>query len=110
MITETVKRVEPERYRTEEWLRSDSKVVYSGLGADEVFCGYARYKTAYERGGVPEMESEMGMDLDRLWHRNMGRDDRSISDNGKEDRFPFLDPRLMKYLGERVESKNLVNF
>ena len=62
-------------------------MVFSGLGADEVFGGYARYKTSFERGGEKEMEEEMAMDLDRLWHRNMGRDDRAISANGKEARF-----------------------
>lgn len=56
------------------------------------------------------MELEMGMDLDRLWHRNMGRDDRAISDNGKEARFPFLDTYLMMYLGQKVESMDLVDF
>jgi len=44
------------------------------------------------------MEAEMSLDLDRLWHRNMGRDDRAISANGKESRFPFLDPNLLKYM------------
>jgi len=29
--------------------------------------------------------------LNRLWIRNLGRDDRAISDNGKECRYPFLD-------------------
>ena len=37
------------------------------------------------------MKQEMSLDLDRIWHRNMGRDDRVISVNGKEARFPFLD-------------------
>jgi asparagine synthetase B (glutamine-hydrolysing) len=50
------------------------------------------------------MEAEMSMDLDRLWHRNMGRDDRAISNNGKETRFPFLDVNLIQYLGSYVET------
>ena len=100
MITQAVSRVEPAEYRGQQWVQSESKVVVSGLGADEVFCGYARYKTAYERG---EMQAEMSMDLDRLWHRNIGRDDRAIADNGKEARFPFLDVNLMRYLGQNVK-------
>lgn len=110
MITEAVSRVDPGEYRGEEWVRSKSKVVLSGLGADEVFCGYARYKTAFERGGIKEMDAEMSLDLDRLWHRNMGRDDRAISDNGKEARFPFLDVNLMRYLGQHVDSSDLVDW
>lgn len=91
-------------------IKSNSKVVFSGLGADEVFGGYARYKTAFERGGEKEMEAEMSMDLDRLWHRNMSRDDRVISINGKEARFPYLDINLMKFLGKEVPTRMLCDF
>ena len=31
------------------------------------------------------------LDATRLWRRNMGRDDRLVSDRGREARFPFLD-------------------
>ena len=66
--------------------------MFSGLGADEVWAGYSRYKTAVKsEGGIAALKAEMSLDLDRLWHRNMGRDDRVISVNGKEARFPFLD-------------------
>lgn len=50
------------------------------------------------------MEDEMGMDLDRLWTRNMGRDDRVISSCGKETRFPYLDLNLMRFLSENCPS------
>ncbi len=33
------------------WLKSAAKVVFSGLGADEVWSGYSRYKTAILSGG-----------------------------------------------------------
>ena len=57
------------------------------------------------------MENEMAMDLDRLWHRNYGRDDRAISANGREGRFPFLDTQLMLYMRDNVSSQNeLVDF
>ena len=35
-------------------------------------------------------------DLNRLWIRNLSRDDRVISENGKEVRYPFLDADLIK--------------
>lgn len=50
----------------------------------------------------------MSTDLDRLWHRNMGRDDRAISHNGKEARFPFLDLEMQKYLAS-VSSQLIVD-
>ena len=83
-------------------MRSTSKVVFSGLGADEVWAGYSRYKTAMLKGGYEGLCTEMSLDLDRLWHRNMGRDDRAISHNGKEARFPFLDLDLQTYIGSKV--------
>lgn len=46
----------------------------------------------------------MSLDLNRLWHRNMGRDDRAISHNGKEARYPFLDIDLQSYLGSKISS------
>jgi len=80
------------------------------LGADEVFGGYARYKTAFERGGGQALQEEMSLDLDRLWHRNFGRDDRAISDNGKEARFPFLDGDLLQFLAGAVKNEDLCDF
>ncbi len=36
--------------------------------------------------------------MERLWIRNLGRDDRAISSNGKEVRYPFLYLPLWKFL------------
>jgi asparagine synthetase B (glutamine-hydrolysing) len=72
-----------EDYLSSHLVKSSAKVLMSGLGADEVFGGYARYSTAFKRG-LKELEEEIGLDLDRLWERNFGRDDRVISGCGKE--------------------------
>ena len=100
MVTSEIKSVDTSLYKDTKTtdLKVNSKVVFSGLGADEVFGGYSRYKTAYVNGGVAQMEQEMSLDLDRIWHRNMGRDDRVISACGKEARFPFLDTNLLQFL------------
>ncbi len=85
-------------YYTQSHVTSSAKVVFSGLGADEVWGGYARYKTALFKGQIEGLRHEMSVDLDRLWHRNMGRDDRAIAHNGKEARFPFLDLELQQFI------------
>ena len=42
----------------------------------------------------------MSLDLNRLWTRNFGRDDRVISGTGKEARFPYLDLQVMRYMAK----------
>jgi asparagine synthetase B (glutamine-hydrolysing) len=55
-----------------------------GIGADEQMAGYGRHKTTFLRGGMSALVDELNMDLSRLWRRNLGRDDRCISDSGRE--------------------------
>ncbi len=49
------------------------------------------------------------LDLNRLWIRNLARDDRCISANGKEARFPFLNQDLIKYVAT-IDPQLLTNF
>ena len=66
-------------------------VLLSGLGADELFGGYQRHDLAFARRGYLGLLEELELDFSRLGKRNLGRDDRVISDSGKEVRFPYLD-------------------
>ncbi|KAF8470881.1 asparagine synthase-domain-containing protein, partial [Kalaharituber pfeilii] len=72
-----------------------ARVLLSGLGADELFGGYARHHTAFLRGGYKALLAELELDVGRLGKRNLGRDDRVISHWGKEGRYPYLDERLV---------------
>ncbi|KAK8796631.1 hypothetical protein WA588_000760 [Blastocystis sp. NMH] len=75
-----------------------SRVLLSGIGADELCGGYTRYYASFERGGIAEAEQEMKNDWNRLWFRNLGRDDRCISDHGREMRSPYLDENVSAFL------------
>jgi asparagine synthetase B (glutamine-hydrolysing) len=77
---------------------SRSKVLFSGLGADEQCGGYSRHRAAFEKRGWEGLVIELELDVSRISSRNLGRDDRIVSNHGKEVRFPFLDEPLMVYL------------
>ena len=75
--------------------QSDCRILLLGMGADEQMGGYTRHRKAYREGRLRE---ELDMDIGRLWERNLGRDDRVVSDHGKEARFPFLDANVVRFL------------
>lgn len=78
--------------------RCVSRTVLLGMGADETLGGYTRHRRTYERGGVPSLRAELDTDFERLWSRNLGRDDRIGADHSREARFPFLDEEVLATL------------
>ncbi len=76
---------------------SKARVVFLGHGADELFGGYGRHRTRFNKGGWPALAEEIQLDVRRIWERNFGRDDRVISDRGKEGRLPFMDERVIEF-------------
>lgn len=64
--------------------RSEAKILLVGSGADEQCAGYGRHKTKYRHGSWLALHKEMQLDMQRIWKRNLGRDDRCLADNGKE--------------------------
>jgi asparagine synthetase B (glutamine-hydrolysing) len=83
--------------------KTQGKVVILGMGADESLGGYSRYKTQ-------DFSSEMQKDFVGLWKKNLGRDDRIISDSGREARFPFLDEDILSLLSFCNNSKDIFDF
>ncbi|KAI8910577.1 asparagine synthase-domain-containing protein [Powellomyces hirtus] len=77
---------------------STPKVLLSGLGADEQLAGYSRHRGAFEQRGWEGLIQEVQLDIDRISSRNLGRDDRIVSDHGKEIRFPYLSERVISTL------------
>ncbi|XP_073144693.1 uncharacterized protein [Henckelia pumila] len=78
--------------------KSDARILLVGAGADEQCAGYGRHRTKYRNGSWLGLHQEMKLDMQRIWKRNLGRDDRCIADNAKEARFPFLDEDVIKTL------------
>ena len=77
---------------------SKARVLLVGIGADEQLAGYGRHRSVFNKGGYEALRTELEMERKRIWTRNLGRDDRVISDHGKEARFPFLDEDLVGFL------------
>ncbi|KAL6294857.1 hypothetical protein ACE6H2_002999 [Prunus campanulata] len=78
--------------------KSKARILLVGSGADEQCAGYGRHRTKYRNGSWLALHEEMKLDMQRIWKRNLGRDDRCIADNGKEARFPFLDEDVIRIL------------
>lgn len=75
-----------------------ARILLTGHGADELCGGYVRHLRAFERGGWPAVQAEIDLDVGRIWLRNLGRDDRVISDCGREARHPYLDETFVRWI------------
>ncbi|XP_055967770.1 asparagine synthetase domain-containing protein 1 [Sorex fumeus] len=81
--------------------QSSAKVVLTGIGADEQLAGYSRHRVCFQTHGLEGLNREIKMEIGRISSRNLGRDDRVISDHGKEARFPFLDENVVSFLNSQ---------
>ncbi|KAI9910179.1 hypothetical protein PsorP6_010394 [Peronosclerospora sorghi] len=72
-----------------------ARVVLVGIGADEQLAGYGRHRTTLRTKGEAALRAELKMEMERLWKRNLGRDDRCIAAHGREARFPYLDEAVV---------------
>ena len=78
--------------------QSGARVLLLGTGADEQLGGYGRHRTVFRHEGWEGLASELRAERERLWLRNLGRDDRMISDWAREARHPYLDEDVMAVL------------
>lgn len=67
------------------------KVIFSGLGSEEIFAGYERHKKSYD------VNKECYSGLIKLYERDTYRDDVISMYNNIELRVPFLDRALVDY-------------
>ncbi len=75
-----------------EMARKDGcKVIFSGLGSEEIFAGYERHKHA------ANINQECVSGLLKMYERDLYRDDVVTMHNGVELRLPFLDTKLVSY-------------
>ncbi|MBW2968087.1 diphthine--ammonia ligase, partial [Candidatus Woesearchaeota archaeon] len=75
-----------------ELARKDKiKVMFSGLGSEELYAGYERHK------GAADVNDECLSGLRKMYERDLYRDDVVTMNNNLELRLPFLDRSLAAY-------------
>jgi hypothetical protein len=102
------------------------RILLAGIGADEQLAGYSRHRSVYRRLGMKGLLEELDMDTRRIWERNLGRyllnyryiihivyltrrrDDRCVSDHGREVWFPFLDESITSLISHLRQRSELV--
>ena len=75
----------------EEAKKDGCKVIFSGLGSEEIFAGYERHKQS------ANINQECVSGLLKMYERDLYRDDVVTMFNGLELRLPFLDKELVSY-------------
>ena len=85
-------------FTTGQRLESRARVLLLGMGIDEQLGGYSRHRTEYNRGGNTGLATELAREIRQISERNLGRDNRIVSDHGVAPRFPFLDENLVNFL------------
>lgn len=80
-------------------------VLFSGLGADELYGGYHKFSNK----NLNELTVELTNQINNIHDRNLNRDDKVIADNGVEVRYPFLDNEVVKYSTEMIPINFKIN-
>ena len=87
--------------RDGEAIFSTARLLFSGIGADELLGGYSRHRGAWQNGkGLEGVLAEMELDINRIAERNMGRDNRVIGDHRRDCVAPFLDEAFVSFVNE----------
>ena len=76
-------------------LQNNTKILFSGLGTEEIFAGYQRHEIALQNN-FQEVHKECWNGLKNMWHRDLLRDNKITKHLGLELRTPYLDLNVIK--------------
>ncbi len=76
-------------------LQNNIKILFSGLGSEEIFAGYQRHEEAL-KNNFQAVHRECWNGLKNMWHRDLLRDYKISKHLDTELRTPFLDLNVIK--------------
>lgn len=77
-----------------------SKVLISGLGADELYGGYHKFSNIKN---FEDLIPELTKQINNIHERNLMRDDKVVESNGVELRYPFLSTDFINFTVSKIE-------
>lgn len=77
-------------------LQDNIKVLFGGLGTEEIFAGYQRHEDALKGNNFEALHRECWSGLKNMWQRDLLRDFRIARHLGVELRAPYMDENLIK--------------
>lgn len=77
-------------------LQNNTRVLFSGLGSEELFAGYQRHEDALKNNDFESVHKECWNGLRNMWQRDLLRDFKIAKHLGVELRTPYMDIDLIK--------------
>ncbi|KAF5272546.1 hypothetical protein FQA39_LY07870 [Lamprigera yunnana] len=77
---------------------SPCRILIVGMGADELFGGYMKHRAAFKHSQWEGLHQSLETDWENISFRNLGRDDRVVSDHGRQLHTPYLDENVVEFV------------
>lgn len=77
-------------------IKNSIKMLFSGLGTEEIFAGYQRHEDSLKNNGFQAVHKESWNGLKNMWARDLLRDSTIAKDLGIELRTPYMDLEVIK--------------
>ncbi|MHA1379842.1 MAG: asparagine synthase-related protein [Candidatus Helarchaeota archaeon] len=83
-------------YASHYVLNNNSRIIFTGQGADEIFGGYKRHELEFQKN-PPSFQNMSWQDVKEMYKGNLQRDDSVAMANGIELRLPYLSKSFIEF-------------
>lgn len=77
-------------------LQNKIKILFGGIGTEEIFAGYARHEEALSNTNFEAVHKESWNGLKNMWSRDLLRDSKIAKHLGLELKTPYMDLKVIK--------------